>query len=145
MYRQIFSGLIKSLIFAGALALAIGPQLAYSDSTVVLTTTTYAGADQTTASLAPVALPEVGAYIFDMVAESSGTADTWGLQLYLQQEGVAGGKFYTINASTFTTCNSNCTQFVVPDIYLGGRIRAQWAITSGSATITVTARQIDFN
>lgn len=138
--------LVSTKIILGALlSIALLPIFAFSESTVILTTTTFAGTDQTVTSLAPIALPEVGAYVLDMVAVSSGTLDTWGLVLYIQQEGVAGGRFYTVNNSTFTTCNADCTEFVIPDVFLGGRLRAQWAITSGSATITVTARQIEFD
>jgi len=108
---------------------------------VVVSTTIYNGTTQ--ADLSEVALPEVGAYVFDMVATSSGPiTGIESLVLYLQQSGVSGGGWYTIRASTFTTCNANCTQFVVPDVYLGGSIRARWTITSGSATVKVTARKV---
>lgn len=125
-----------------ALALLVSVGLRVHAGTVVLSTTTYANSAIDTESVA-ISLPEAGAYIFDMVAESSGTTDTWGLALYLQQRGVSGGNaYYTINNSTFTTCNADCTKLVIPDVYIGGDVRAAWAISSGSVTIRITARKV---
>ncbi len=139
MFSIIPNKIKLAVAFFGLLAFA--PAMAFAESTVVLSTTTYNGANQD--DLSEVALPEVGAYIFDMVATSSGAiVGIESLVLYLQQSGVSGGGWYTVRATTFTTCNSNCTQFSVPDIYLGGSIRARWTITSGSATVTVTARKV---
>lgn len=131
-------------IFTLGLALIAGLAVQAYSGTVVLSTTTYAGASGAVGTESqPISLPGAGAYIFDMVAESSGTADTWGLALYMQQRGVsAGNAYYTIYNSTFTTCNSNCTKLVIPDVYLGGDVRAAWAVTSGSVTIRITARKV---
>ena len=123
--------LITALFFLGAWEANAG--------TVILSTTTYETADE--AGDAPVALPKAGAYYFDMVITSSGTAFT-SVDVYLQQRGIASGQFYTIYNSTFTNCSIPCTRFIVPDMYLGGDVRARWSVGGGSATITVTARSV---
>lgn len=107
--------------------------------TVVVDTTTYSGADES--GFSSVALPEVGAYYFDMVVTSSGTAFST-VDVYMQQEGIAGGDLYTIFNGTFTQCTSACSRFIVPDMYLGGRVRGRWTVTGASATIKVTARKV---
>lgn len=112
---------------------------AHAATTTVYSTTTYGGvASSAIAAVSPAALPSVGAYYFNLVVVSSSTAFS-GLSLYIQQQGIAGGQYYTVANSTFTTCNAGCTEFVVPDVYLGGNVRPQWSITTGSATVTVTA------
>mgnify|MGYP001614534768 CR=1 FL=1 len=110
--------------------------------TVVVDTNTYNGSD--IANIAVVALPEPAVYMFDLVvaAPPTVTSGITTLVVYAQQPGVAGGQFYTVNSSTFTTCNGACTQFVTPDVYVGGNVRAVWTITSGSATVRVTARKV---
>lgn len=126
-----------------ALALAITPLLAYADSTVILTTTTYPGLSQTKTSVIPVALPRPGVYVFDLVADSTSAAVAWtSLTVYLQQEGLSRGTWYTLPKSTFTACTGPCGENVYPDLYIGGRVRAQWTLTGSSATFTVTARSV---
>ena len=109
--------------------------------TVIVSTTSYRNADEE--NVAFVALPHVGAWQFDLVANSTptltGSFDT--LALYMQQEGISG-ELYTIVNSTFATCSFKCFKRVNPDVYLGGNIRARWTITSGSVTFTVTAREV---
>lgn len=133
--------------FYGFLALVLGvimPVLAFAGSTVIFSTTTYPGLSQTKTSVVPVALPGNGVYVFDLVADSTAAAVAWtSLTVYLQQEGVSRGAWYTIPNSTFTACTGTCAQFIYPDVYLGGRIRPQWTLTGSSVTFTVTARSLD--
>lgn len=113
--------------------------------TVIASTATYNGADVTGLSgNPPVSLPSPGVYYFDMVAVGTPTAASTfsGLVVYLQQQGVAGGNWYTVYNSTFATCANACSAAIVPDMYLGGNVRAQWTITTGSATLTVNARSV---
>lgn len=130
--RHILSAVIVS-VFLAIIAKA---------GTVIVDTATYSGAD--TANVAVVALPEPAVYVFDLVVTGTPTATSniTSLSVYVQQQGVAGGQFYTINSSTFTTCNGPCTQFVTPDVYVGGNTRAQWTVTTGSANVRVTARKV---
>lgn len=114
---------------------------AYAGSTTILSTTTYSAATST--HNAKVALPEVGYYIFDVVATSSGTKQNWALALYLQNQGVAGGDWYTMFNSTITACNDDCTRFIVPDVYMGGYVRAVYSMTTGSVTIKVVGREVN--
>ncbi len=122
-----------------AVLLAVAPLIAFSGSTVVLDTTTYPSA-QTFST--PIALPEVGAYNFDLVVTASGTPAFTSASVYLQQEGISRGANYTIANGTFTTCTGQCAQFVVPDVYLGGRIRACWTVVGSSVSLKVTARKV---
>lgn len=119
------------------------PLLSHADSTVIFSTTTYPGLSQTKTSVVPVALPSKGVYVFDLVADSTAAAVAWtSLTVYLQQEGLSRGAWYTIPNSTFTACTGTCAQFVYPDVYLGGRIRPQWTLTGSSVSFTVTARSV---
>lgn len=129
---------MKALFLALALGMAALPSKAAT--TTVYSTTTYGGvAAGQQGLITPAALPSIGAYYFNLVVTSTNSTAFTGLQVYMQQQGIAGGQYYTVQNSTFTSCSAACTQFVVPDIYLGGNVRPQWAITSGSATLTVTA------
>lgn len=109
--------------------------------TVIASTTVYNGSDE--ASFNSSALPANGAYIFSLVATSTPTsASTFsGLSVYLQQVGISG-QVYTLNSSTFTTCNAACVQLVNPDVYEGGNIKTRWTVTTGSVTIKVTATPV---
>ena len=122
--------------------LGLAPVAAMADSTVILSSTVYAGMSQVKSNIITVALPKVGVYVFDMLIESTGTIAFSNLQVYLQQEGLSRGSFYTIAGSTFTACSSECGYALYPDIYLGGRIRAQYNITTGSATVKIIARNV---
>lgn len=137
---------IKAIVIGLLTSLAAGWWMHYTATwlpaaTVVGSTTTYNGADE--ANFPPNALPAAGPYIFSLVATSTPatTSPITGLSVYLQQVGVSG-QVYTLNASTFTTCNAACVQLVDPDVYEGGNIKVRWTITSGSATIKVSATPI---
>lgn len=132
---------IKFLLLIATLALA--PVLAFAESTVILSSTVYGGMSQVKTNLLPVALPRPGLYTFDLVVDATGSVAFSGLQFYLQQEGLSRGSFYTVYNSTFTSCSAECGYAIFPDMYLGGRIRAQYNITSGSATVKITAREVD--
>ena len=110
--------------------------------TVIVDTVTYSGANL--ADIPAVALPKVGYYMFDLVVTATPTASSaiTGFTAYVQQQGVAGGNYYTLFNSTFTTCNAACSDFLAPDMYVGGNVRGMWAITTGSATVKMTAREI---
>lgn len=133
----------KVALMVALFIITIGALVAFAGSTVVLSTTSYNVAGAAATDESPVALPDVGAYTFDLVATTSGTTSFTGLVVYLQQGGISGGGWYTVNNSTFTTCAGSCVYFVSPDVYLGGRIRAIWSVTTGSATIKVTAREVN--
>ena len=133
---------IKIGIILGVL-LGIAPLLAFAESAVILSSTVYGNMSQTKANLVPVALPKPGVYVFDLVIDSSGSTAFSGLQFYLQQEGLGQGNFYTIGNSTFTSCSAPCAYGIYPDVYLGGRVRAQYSMTSGSATVKITAREVN--
>lgn len=126
-----------------ALIIVLGPIYAFAASTVILSTTTYPGLSQTKTSVIPVALPKPGVYVFDLVADSTAAAVAWtSLQVYLQQEGLSRGTWYTLPKSTFTACTAACGENVYPDLYIGGRVRAQWTLTGSSVTFVVTAREV---
>lgn len=132
---------IFGILAAGIIAIA--PLLAYADSTVIIATTTYPGLSQTKTSVASVALPSKGVYVFDLVADSTAAAAAWtSLTVYLQQEGLSRGAWYTLPNSTFTALTAPGAAFVYPDIYIGGRVRAQWTLTGSSVTFTVTGRNV---
>lgn len=125
------------------IALALAPLIAYAGSTVILSSTVYGGMSQVKTNVVPIALPGPGVYVFDLVADSTNSVAFSGLQFYLQQEGLSRGSFYTIPNSTFTACSAECGYTVYPDLYIGGRVRAQYSITSGSATVRITAREVN--
>ena len=129
------------ICFAFLLMWSAAVMAAFS-GTVIVDTVTYNGADLS--SIQGAALPNVGYYMFDMVVKSTPTSTSAisGLAAYVQQKGVAGGNYYTLYNSTFTTCNGACSYFLAPDMYVGGIVRGMWAVTSGSATIKITAREI---
>lgn len=127
-----------------AVGIALAPLLAYAGSTVIISTTSYPGVSQTKTSVAAVSLPKPGVYVFDLVADSTAAAVAWtSLQVYLQQEGLGRGNWYTLPKSTFTACTAACGENVYPDLYIGGRVRAQWTLTGSSVTFTVTAREVN--
>jgi len=131
--------------YAVLVALSVCVVSAFAGSTTILSTTTYNVAAASYSDSSPTALPKVGAYNFDCVATTSGTTNFTGLILRLEQEGISGGGWYTVNASTFSTMAGlgPTVAFVTPDVYLGGRIRAVWSITTGSATVKVVAREVN--
>lgn len=132
----------KLKIWIASLAIWAAVAIRAMAGTVIVDTVTYNGADLS--SIRGTALPNVGYYMFDMVVKSTPTSTSAisGLAAYVQQQGVAGGNYYTLYNSTFTTCNGACSYFLAPDMYVGGIVRGMWAITSGSATIKITAREI---
>lgn len=129
---------MRRFLLACAL-LAVAPTLAYCGSTVIASTSTYGG-DAGVAQYAQASkLPAAGVYQFSLSVATGSTFS--GLSVYLQQQGVSGA-WYTLNASTFTSCSAACWETVFPDVYEGGAVRPQWSVTSGSATFTVTAVQV---
>jgi len=135
--RHFFLGVVASL-----LAAALWSALPARAGTVIASTVSYNGAD--IVAFQPQALPEAGVYQFSLVVQTTPTASSSlaGLRVYLQQQGLSGA-YYTLNASTFTTCAGACTSTVYPDVYVGGNVRAQWDMTTGSATIKVTANKVN--
>lgn len=132
------TSLILSLCLAFAAPAAagtvVGSTVAYSHSNIK--------------DMASVALPDAGLYAFDLVVigtptDSYSAALLDGLTVYLQAEGADGRSFYTVPNSTFTVCDDvPCSRFIYPGVYLGGNIRVQWAVVSGSSTLRVTARKV---
>ncbi len=132
------ASITKTLLLLGALALL--PLVAFS-GTVILSTTTFPGADE--AGIDAEALPEVGVFNFDVVVTSSKTGEIPIVDLYLQQVGISGVALYTIVNTTITQCTTDpCTRFIIPDVFLGGKVRARFTVSGSSANITVTARQV---
>lgn len=121
--------------------LVLSPNWAVA-GTVITSTVTYNGAD--VSGFAATALPEPGSYAFDLVVTATPTTSSniTSLIVYVQQQYVNGGEFLTIAGSTFTTCNAACSYSLWPGLYQGGNLRASWSVTSGSATIRVTARKV---
>lgn len=120
------------------LSFLVCPVASRAATTVILTTTTTNGLSDLNATIAN-ALPSYGPYIFSVsIAPFSSGTPISGVQVYLQQKGLSGTN-YTIVNSTFTSCSGTCTQTIATDVFNGGTIVPRWAITSGSATITVTA------
>ena len=128
-------------ILAGVL-LGVAPVVALAESTVIVSSTVYGGMSQARTNWLPVALPRPGVYVFDMVIDSTGSIAFTSLQFYIQQEGLSRGTFYTVPGSTFTACSAECGYALYPDTYVGGRLRAQYNITSGSATVRIVAREV---
>jgi hypothetical protein len=124
---------------AVAMLLASG---AHAGSTVIVSSTVYANMSQAKTNVVPVSLPKPGLYTFDIVVDSTGSVAFSSLAYYLQQEGLSG-QFYTVYNSSFTSCSAACAQALFPDMYLGGRVRAQYSMTSGSATVKITAREVN--
>lgn len=125
--------------------LALSPTWATA-GTVIASTVTYNGAD--VANFAGTALPEAGTYAFSLVVYSTPATTTplTAFVGYVQQQFVAGGEWFTVSGSTFTTCTltagGSCRYSLWPGLYQGGNLRAAWSVTSGSATVTVTAHKV---
>ena len=122
-------------------ALALSPTWAAA-GTLIASTVTYNGAD--VANFEGTALPEPGNYAFSLVVKSTPSTSSAisALVVYIQQQYVAGGDWLTIAGSTFTSCSAACTYSLWPGLYQGGNLRAAWSVTSGSATIKVTAHKV---
>ncbi len=131
-------GWILSAILSGAWA-----------GTVICSTSTYNGADET--NFASAALPEAGVWAFDAVVISTPltTSRLDSFKIHLDQVAVDGYSRYTIPGSTFTGTSyctlltgGKCFYSIFPGVYEGGNIRCSWEVTSGSATVKVTARKV---
>ncbi len=128
---------MKKLILACLIPFAINAKAHAGE--IITSTTTAPGLLPTSIASVNLAVPAV--YMFDLAAAPAPSTATFsGLSVWIQQQGPSGN-WYTIQNSTFTTCSAACYEFVTPELYEGGNVRAQWSVTSGSVTFTVTARQ----
>lgn len=129
-----------------AVLIACSPTWAVA-GTVIASTVTYSGAD--VANFPGTALPEPGTYAFtlNVVSTPSATSAITAFIGYVQQQYVSGGDWLTVSGSTFTTCTlsggGSCTYTLWPALYHGGNLRAAWSVTSGSATVKVTAHKVN--
>ena len=124
-----------------AVLLAFSPTWALA-GTVIASTVTYSGAD--VYNFAGTALPEPGTYAFSLVVTATPTSSSAisSFIAYVQQQYAPGGDWVTVAGSTFTTCSAACTYSLWPALYHGGNMRAAWSVTSGSATVRVTAHRV---
>lgn len=137
-----------SLLLCAAIGTILGVLLANA-GTVVCSTVTYNGADE--AGFAAAALPEAGVWAFDAVVISTPltTSRLDSFKIHLDQMGADGYSRYTIPNSTFTASSyctlltgGKCLYSIFPGVYEGGNVRCSWEITTGSATVKVTARKV---
>lgn len=131
--------LLAGLLVLGLVALA-------KAGTTICSTSTYSGADE--AAFPAATLPKVGAWAFDLVITGTPTPTSPSfnsMMVYLQHRGISGGGNYFVTGSTFgviSSTNSSWSATIYPDMYLGGDVRCRWAVTTGSSTIKVTAREL---
>lgn len=137
-----------SLLLCAVIGTILGVLLANA-GTVICSTVTYNGADE--AGFAAAALPEAGVWAFDAVVISTPltTSRLDSFKIHLDQMGADGYSRYTIPNSTFTASSyctlltgGKCLYSIFPGVYEGGNVRCSWEITTGSATVKVTARKV---